>query len=299
MGLAEDLDAFARRPNLSPATRAFYRDPLFQTFLPWATKQGITETAELTPAHMEHFAIHLEKKKSKRGGLLAVASRRAYLKAVQQFFSWLSSSDRAPMPAKMVPIPPLRKTPRPVLTRAELQTLEDAAAIPRDKVIVRLMADTGAREGEIANIRKGDLIERDRVYHFVRLRGKTGERLAPIDAKLYRRLIEYSGDRQGRPRTRSEFLFMAHRKRNQGTYEPLTEAGIYGLIKDAAERADIGKRIYPHLLRHSAITHMVASGMNIVTVAEIVGVSVTVISTHYAHQTDEQRWDAMMKVFGA
>jgi hypothetical protein len=41
-------------------------------------------------------------------------------------------------------------------------------------LIIRIMADIGAREGEVANLRVCDLIARDRTY-FLKLRGKTGE----------------------------------------------------------------------------------------------------------------------------
>lgn len=295
--LLEAIEEFCRRPDVAPKTRIFYRDPLIRVFLPWAEKRRVRDLADLTGDIVDDFARYLEGRRTKAGTPLATATRRAYLKALQQLLSWLARRYEVGANPKDVPLPSLRKKPRDVLSPPEVDRLEDAAAIERDKLIVRVMADTGAREGEVANLRVADLVVRDGRYHYLRLRGKTGERLAPIKPALFRRLRDYSEGKTGRPKTKSLFLFMAHRRRNGGTHEPLTPDGVYQALKDAAERADLGKRVYPHLLRHTAITQMVAAGMNLVTVSEIVGVSVTVIAQHYAHQTDEQRHEAMRRLW--
>jgi integrase len=43
-----------------------------------------------------------------------------------------------------------------VLTREEIQRIEDAAVAERDKLIVRVLADTGIRVGELLRLRVGD-----------------------------------------------------------------------------------------------------------------------------------------------
>lgn len=50
----------------------------------------------------------------------------------------------------------------------------DGAEHERDKLIIRLVLETGAREEGIANIHTSDLIERDRRFYFVRITDKTG-----------------------------------------------------------------------------------------------------------------------------
>lgn len=298
--LARALTEFSERSEISAKSRLYYRNSLLGIFLPWAEAQSLSEPAELIPTVVERYALDLEQRSKRNGQPLAVATRRAYLRALRQFLGWLEKRRGIQgVDHKAVPMPRLRRKEREVLSPRETQDLEDAAPIERDKLIIRVMADTGAREGEVAGLRVSDLIERDRRFHFLRLRGKTGERLAPIGASLYRRLLEYANGKQGRPKSSSPALFMAHRRRNGGGYEALTEAGVYGIVKGAAERSGLQQRIYPHLLRHSALTNMVAQGMNIVTVSEITGVSVAVIAQHYSHQSDEERHRAMMKVLGS
>ena len=57
--------------------------------------------------------------------------------------------------------------------------MEDAAVTERDKLMVRLLADTGIRVGELVRLTLNDLVERDRT-HYVRVGGWTGERMVPI-----------------------------------------------------------------------------------------------------------------------
>ncbi|HEV2953938.1 MAG TPA: tyrosine-type recombinase/integrase, partial [Candidatus Dormibacteraeota bacterium] len=74
--------------------------------------------------------------------------------------------------------------------------MEDAPSTERDKLIIGVLADTGIRVGELVNLTTGDLIERDRT-HYLRARGKTGERMVPIP-RLFRRLQRFA--EKGRPK---------------------------------------------------------------------------------------------------
>ena len=59
-------------------------------------------------------------------------------------------------------LPRLPRTLIDVLSRYEIDRLEDAAKSERDKLIVRTLADTGIRVGELVKLRAVDALERDR-----------------------------------------------------------------------------------------------------------------------------------------
>ncbi len=63
----------------------------------------------------------------------------------------------------------------------------------------------------------------------------------------------------------------------------LDPSGLQRTIKEAAQKADIQKRVSPHTFRHSFATHLLQSGYDIRTVQELLGhkdVRTTMIYTH-------------------
>jgi integrase/recombinase XerD len=283
--------------GLSPKTvREAYGAHLRGQFLPFAHREALELPSQVTQEVLDRLALELHARVTAKGTPLSKASVRAYLKSVEQFLTWTRRRGYSDNEVK-VPLPRLRKRHRDVLTREEVQQLEDAAPTERNKLIIRLMADTGAREGEIAAVRVDDLVVRGHAS-FVRMRGKTGERLPPVIPQVFRRLRTYAQRGRGRGAS-SPRLFLAERLRPGGTqHEPLTETGVYQAVKDAAHRAGMGERVFPHLLRHSAITHMVTRGMHPALISEITGVSVAVVAEHYSHASDQDRYEAVLRVLG-
>lgn len=79
-------------------------------------------------------------------------------------------------------LPRLSKAVMEVLSWEEIQALEDAARTERDKLIVRTLADTRIRVGELAKLPTADLTMQGR-QHYLRVHGKgSKERLVPIRA---------------------------------------------------------------------------------------------------------------------
>lgn len=274
------------RARLAPRTFDAYEHAVRRVLLPFLVERGLDVT-EVSRADVTELAARL------RDGKRADASVRSYLRQINVFLSWVGQ--RTSQPMAKAPLLRLRKKHRDVLSRAEMHQLEAAAQLVRDQLIIRLACDTGCRLGEIAAITVDDVVKRGSGY-YVTLRGKTGERQAPISESVYRRLKEFIAHR---PKTAtSRRLWLSSRSTTAG-YEPLQLKGIYLAIKDAAKRAKLETRIHPHALRHSAITRMVASGaINPAMISDITGVSVEVIAQHYSHPTDEDRYAAAMRFLG-
>jgi integrase len=128
-----------------------------------------------------------------------------------------------------------------VLSQAEIEGMLRVASSPSDRLIVRVLAETGCRLGELIGVVAQD------GQHFLYLRGKTGERWVAIRRELYRQLVAYiSGGRAGRA-AEDEPVFLAQRRRD-GRHEPPTPSGVQQMIRYLAQEAGIRKRGTPTLV---------------------------------------------------
>ncbi len=295
MGLVGDYLAHCRAKGLSPKTvRGSYGFVLKGVFLPWCAREGLTQPAELTPRALDRFTSELLEKGGRRGPLsrFSIAS---YVETVNWWLRWLAAEGETKTIAKAA-VPRRPERVLDVLSREEVQLLEDAAGNERDKLMVRLLADTGTRVGELLALRITDLVERDR-NHYIRVRGKGDkERLVPVP-RLWRRLQRYV--ERSRPRdTTSDRIFLSQRRdRRTGDYEPLTNSGVEQLLRNLGEQARTGRRVYPHLLRHSYATWALNRGMNPIMLAQVLGhSSLVMIQRNYAHATPSDAHELMARL---
>jgi integrase/recombinase XerD len=290
----EDYLAACRAKGLSPKTiKMAYGYPLRGVFMPWCARHEISEPAQLTTRSLERFSSELMEHGGTRGQL-SKNTVWTYVKAVRSFLAWAKSEDQNVEAEARLPRLPKKLVE--VLSRQEVQAIEDVAGSERDKLVVRLLADTGMRVGELVKLRQQDLIERDRNL-YLRVHGKGDrERLVPLSSVLARRMRRYAD--RGRPEdANSERLFVSRRRGISGGYEAITESGVQQMIRDLGERAAIGRRVHPHLFRHSAATYMLQRGMNPLLVAQVLGhTSLAMIQRVYAHLTPTDAHKALMQV---
>ena len=285
--IAAEIERFlecCRGKGLQPSTiNRSYGMALRKILLPFCERMGWRTMADLTPYNLAAFTTELHSRK------LSKWSIASYVRSVNRFLSWHGIKD----PADKAPRPRTRPVHRDVLTLKEMRQLELAAPSVRDQLIIRLLADTGCRLGELTALTLGDVVQRGREWYLL-VHGKTGERKVPIDEDVYRRVKSFAG--HGRSHTSNDRLFVSsHRHPSTHQYEPLKEDGIYQVVQDVAERTKWKRRIHPHLLRHSWITHMEASGVDPAVISQVAGVSIEVIVRNYSHLSDRDRHQAIMK----
>ena len=111
-----------------------------------------------------------------------------YYRGLRCFYNWLERRYKISNPMKMVE-PPKRKYKIPiVLTPLELNRLLSYPHEPKIKAGLLFLADTGARLGELYNLKLADLRETPWGY-VAMVNGKTGGRQVPISLETYRALI--------------------------------------------------------------------------------------------------------------
>ncbi len=298
--LVDDYLAACRRKGLSPKTIKFsYGFPLRGVFLPWCAREDITAPTQLTQPMLDRFTDELTERGGKNGAL-SKQSILTYTRTVNHFLVWAHKKKELDQVKAQQPTRLAKKHPD-VLSRKEMEALEKAARNERDKLLVRVLIDTGMRLGELVGLRCQDLEEQkgpDRhMRYFLRVTGKgERDRKVPITPDLHRRLEKYIEDYRPQD-VPTDRLFLSLKRRPHGDYAPLTGSGVNQLITTLAEQAGIRKRVYPHLLRHSYATLALSRGMNAVQLADILGhASMTMIKDVYSHLAPHDAYDAQMKI---
>ncbi len=292
----DDYLASVKARGLSPRTTSHYEAVLRSIFLPFLAAQGIKTPQAIDQRVLDRLSTQLLEDGGARGQL-SRHSVNSYLTTVSHYLSWARKDGEITSTAK----PQRVKLPQRVLnvlSREEIRAMEDAAASERDKLFVRVLADTGLRLSELLGLRAADLVEQGR-DRYLKVMGKgSRERLVPLQPSLYARLRRYS--EHGRPKkTSSDRIFLtAKRSRLSGDYEPLHPRAAQDLMSMLAAKAEItGKPTNPHALRHAFATWCLRRGMNPIQLQRILGHSdLTMISNVYGHLAPTDAAAALMAV---
>jgi site-specific recombinase XerD len=266
----------------SAATVYQYRFILERVWLPWCEAEGVMEPAQATKEVMDRFTDYLEKRQK------SIHTVRTYIRGVHTFLRW------ADVPRGRYEPPKAPARLLEVLTRQEIAALEAVASDERDRLLVRVLAETGVRISELLGLKRSDLREdRHNRTTAIRVVGKGNkEREVPVPPKLFSRLKHYA---EHGGQTDAEYIFCSKRLKADRPMQ-LTRNGVDQLMHELARRAKINKRVYAHLLRHSYATRKLSKGMNPVTLQTILGHSdLSMISKVYSHLVLTDTHRAMME----
>ena len=141
-----------RARGLSPQTIEHdYRFVLERIFLPWCRDNAISAPEQLDQRALDRYGAELHERRSQAGEKLSKWTVRTYVRSVRFFLAW---AEREGEPVKGKPqLPKVGKPVREVLTRAEIDAMEQAAKCERDKLSVRLLGDCGLRRNEVTGLR--------------------------------------------------------------------------------------------------------------------------------------------------
>lgn len=231
-----------RENHVQPYTVAGYRQKL-RWFLHWWTDHATLFNWTLDAAALSDFEHWLTQQESDRTGKpLSFNTRKDVLRRLRQVFIWAYKTDRIEIDlSHLVPPASGSTPPRQPLSVSVLRSLLDAAALSsrpvRNQSIIALLAGTGIRRQECANLHVGDLVitgDGSGLLHVVD--GKMGKsRTAIFDQSTGAYLCAWLKDR---PDCVGESLY------------GLGVQGIYYVVRDAAEVADLRHLVRgPHDLR--------------------------------------------------
>ena len=139
------------------------------------------------------------------------------------------------------------KLPEELLTEEEIKAIVQACTCLRDKALIASLAESGCRVSEIGTMQIKH-VSFETFGARLNVSGKTGARkILIINSAPY--LQEWINNH---PENRNPDAFLwSHPKTGLLSYSRIAD-----ILKTAAERAGIKKRVHPHLLRHSRATQL-------------------------------------------
>jgi len=210
---------------------------------------------------------------------LAPASLARRLSALRSFLDtaarmgWCSGNAtdglRAPKQPRRLP-----RTLPPEQTALLLQST-DAASEDRDLALFAVMYGCGLRVSEVVGLNLAD-IDMDEAE--MRVRGKGGkERIAPVPDGVRKLLLDFLGPRMEHADVGQQALFL---NRMGGR---LSVRSVQRMLKKRALATGADVSVTPHRLRHSFATHLLAGGVDLRAIQELLGHASLSTTERYTH----------------
>ena len=162
------------------------------------------------------------------------------------------------------------------LTINEMKTLTISLENIKHRCIIKLLYGSGLRLSELLHLKVTDIDSESMIIHIKNSKGNK-DRVVMLSKALLEELriyfIKYKP---------VDFLFEGQ---SGGMYSPKS---VQVIVKNAASKAGIKKKVTPHTLRHSFATHLLEAGTDIRFIQQLLGhssIKTTEIYTHIADVT--------------
>jgi len=185
------------------------------------------------------------------------------------------------------------KLPDELITTDEIKAMTSAASNLRDRAIVITLYESGARAGELLNIKIKHVVF-DKYGALVMLDGKTGMRRIRLVASV----PALSGLLDVHPfrNDKEAWLWLGSSTLNRN--ERLSYVGLNKLLNGLAEKASVKKPVNPHNFRHSRATEL-AKSLTEAQLCMIMGwVQGSTQASIYVHLSQRDTDNAILKLHG-
>jgi site-specific recombinase XerD len=234
------------------------------------TDAGLDSIGAVHRDDIEDYKVWLATRPRAGGATITAETHRQRMRTVRQFFEriiewdWPDAPARNPVIAWDIP-----KKPEPLpkflddRDAARLMTAARASSDPRDRLVVELLARTGMRAGELADL-EADAVVQIGAGHWLRIPlGKLrNDRYVPLHPELVTLLTDWTAANLQSIR-RCKRLVADHRG-------PLDRHVIGRIVARVGRAADV-PGVHPHRLRHTLATQAINRGMRLEAIAALLG----------------------------
>jgi integrase/recombinase XerD len=237
-GLLSKLEQALKIRNYSTKTIRGY---LYSTskYLQFAKKRGLSEDS-----FKEYIADNLDKQNP------STSNKNKF--AIQFFFENVLHQKL------ILPTIKKNKTLPTILTIEEVRKMIEATNNTKHILILKILYGCGLRVSEIINLKKSNLDFEESLIKVTLAKGKK-DRFVKLPYSISNDLKAFCKIGNGL------YVFESNRGGK------LSTTTILKIVKNAAKKAGIKKRVYPHLLRHSFATHLIEQGTDLRIIQKLLG----------------------------
>lgn len=234
-------------------------------------------------------------------------TRNIRLASIKSYISFCASRDidYAPLEAGMTKVKTKTVTPKTHnwLEKSQVATLLDQPPNTktgiRDRFILIFLFSTGARLGELLNVRICD-ITLSGEYPYVYLHGKGNKtRIVPVPEKGFVDNLNYYLSLFHSTQKADDYLFYT---RIKGRQEKMSEDNVQRIVKKygklAKEQDNTIPEVHPHLLRHSYGAQLYRLGASLPEIAKLMGHSEIRTTEIYAETDADMVAEAVSRTIG-
>ena len=255
---------------LAPASVDAAENALRQ-FARWLiTDAGLDSIGAVHRDDIEDYKVWLAAQPRAGGATITAETHRQRMRTVRAFFEriiewdWPDAPARNPVIAGDIP-----KKPEPLprflddQDAARLMAAARASSDPRDRLVVELLARTGMRAGELADL-DADAVVRIGAGHWLRIPlGKLrNDRYVPLHPELTELLAAW---------TAANLEHIRRHKRLVADHRGPLDRYVIGRIVSRVGRAAGVPGVHPHRLRHTLATQAINRGMRLEAIAALLG----------------------------
>ena len=176
---------------------------------------------------------------------------------------------------------------RKYLKQDELRALLEAPKRMRDRLIIKLLYETGMRVGELTALTIGDVdLEAGEITIQEAKRHEEGRKVPLVNSWTKTMLRDYIGTRK----TRKDPLFVSNKR------GPLSRRQVERLISNYGARIGLDKdKRHPHVLRHTHAVYSLKSGIDLRTLQQNLGHSSIEVTAIYLTMDIDDRKEEYSK----
>ncbi len=158
-----------------------------------------------------------------------------------------------------VKAPKLDKKLPTVLTKEEIKRMLSAIQNPKHKLLIEFLYSSGLRVSECMSLKLDDLDLIEKIGKVKHGKGNKERYFILSDS-----LMQHLNDFMIKKKDQSPYIFSVKSR-------PITIRQAQKVVKEAAKKAGIKKRVFCHALRSSFATHLLEAGTDIRIIQELLG----------------------------